>query len=381
MFRYFHISIRIMNQFSISRIYFENPGIFLSKEITIILLSTSSSIMVDCLALFSGVQMVMTEPITAIAHPNIAFVKYWGNKDPNLRIPSNGSISMTLGALTTRTQVRFDESLSEDRIEINGEIAMGEVYTRASSHLDLVRSLAGISARAHVDSDSDFPIAAGLASSASGFAALSLAATKAAGLSLSPEELSSLARKSSGSASRSIFGGFVEWMPGSTDANSHALPFAAQDHWDLIDVIALVHEGEKSIGSSEGHAAAQTSVLQSARILDSQRRLDICRQAILDRDFRTLTEIIEEDSNMMHAVMMTSKPPILYWEPTTIKIIQRVQIWRLEGLDVCYTIDAGPNVHCICTPDSASEVETLLGNLPGVKRVLTSKPGGPCRTE
>jgi diphosphomevalonate decarboxylase len=206
---------------------------------------------------------------------------------------------------------------------------------------------------------------------------LSLAGSKAAGLSLSPQELSSLSRKASGSASRSIFGGFVEWLPGDNDDNSHAIEIASEDHWDLVDVIAIVQEREKEIGSTEGHAAASSSALQEARVVDAGRRLDLCRQAIANRDFAALCEVVEEDSNMMHSVMMTSKPPIFYWEPATINIIKSVERWRREGLSVCYTIDAGPNVHCICTSETADEIQTRLKNLPGVNSVISSHPGGP----
>jgi diphosphomevalonate decarboxylase len=320
-----------------------------------------------------------TKTFTAIAHPNIAFIKYWGNLDPVLRIPSNGSISMTLGDLTTRTSVRFDDSLSEEIIEINGEIATGSAHDRAAAHLDRIRTIAGISTKAEVRTISDFPLAAGLASSASGFAALSLAGTKAAGLSLSSPELSSLARKASGSASRSIIGGFVEWIQGNNDESSHAVEIADMNHWDLIDVIAIVREEEKAIGSTEGHSVASSSALQDARIGDAKRRLDICRRAIVNRDFESLSQVVEEDSNMMHSVMITSNPPIFYWEPATINIIKSVERWRKEGLHVCYTIDAGPNVHCICTSESAPEIQARLSNLQGVNRVLSSKPGGACR--
>lgn len=316
---------------------------------------------------------------SARAHPNIAFIKYWGNIDPVLRVPANGSISMTLGNLETHTTVEFDRKLSDDQVIINNEKSTGEAFSRAQSLLDIIRSQANLDSRATVNSKANFPIGTGLASSASGFAALTLAASKAAGLNPSQNELSMLARQASGSACRSIFGGFVEWLPGDNHSNSYALQIAEKDHWELIDVIAIVQEDEKEIGSTSGHALADSSPLQAARVLDASRRLDICRRAILDRDFSTLSQVVEEDSNMMHSVMITSKPPLLYWEPATISIMQNVVLWRDEGLEVCYTIDAGPNVHCICTSDSAIEIETRLRKLSGVNRILTSKPGGPAK--
>jgi diphosphomevalonate decarboxylase len=321
----------------------------------------------------------MSKKYSARAHPNIAFIKYWGNIDPVLRVPANGSISMTLGNLETHTTVEFDRKLSDDQVIINNEKSTGEAFSRAQSLLDIIRSQANLDSRATVNSKANFPIGTGLASSASGFAALTLAASKAAGLNPSQKELSMLARQASGSACRSIFGGFVEWLPGDNHSNSYALQIAEKDHWELIDVIAIVQEDEKEIGSTSGHALADSSPLQAARVLDASRRLDICRRAILDRDFSTLSQVVEEDSNMMHSVMITSKPPLLYWEPATISIMQNVVLWRDEGLEVCYTIDAGPNVHCICTSDSALEIQTRLGKLSGVNRILTSKPGGPAK--
>lgn len=336
--------------------------------------------MVDCQARVSRVLFHMAKTsTTAIAHSNIAFIKYWGNIDPQLRLPANGSLSMTLADLETSTTVKFDGNLNADQVVINGEEATGRAYSRVEAHLDRIRGLANLDYKANVNTKSNFPIGTGLASSASGFAALTLAATKASGLNLPSQELSVLARKASGSACRSIFGGFVEWYANQEDQASFAEPIADENHWDLVDVIAIVREKEKEIGSTNGHGAAESSPLQNARVSDSSRRLEQCRRAILERDFSSLYQIIEEDSNLLHSVMLTSRPPIIYWEPVTISIMQNVVHWREEGLEVCYTIDAGPNVHCICSSASASEVEARLGNLTGVRRVLTSRVGGPAR--
>lgn len=317
--------------------------------------------------------------VTAIAHPNIALIKYWGNRDPSLRLPANGSISITLENLETRTSVEFSDTLISDQITINDKRVTGEALTRVEEHLNRIRTLAKMDIYAMVSSTSTFPQSAGLASSASGFAALTLAATNAAGLDLSMTELSILARQASGSACRSIFGGFVEWHVGEDDRHSFAEQIAERDHWDLIDVIAIVSDAEKEIGSTSGHAAASSSPLQPARVADAPRRLGLCRKAILNRDFSSLAKVVEEDSNMMHAVMLTSSPPIMYWEPATLTIMHQVQSWRAEGLQVCYTIDAGANVHCICASASALEVERRLGRIEGVIQILSSKPGGPAR--
>ena len=316
---------------------------------------------------------------TAIAHPNIAFIKYWGNRDRQLRIPSNGSISMNLGDLESRTQVSFDGNLEADQLYLNGQEVQGKPLYRVSALLQKVRELSGDKQYARVESENNFPTGAGVASSASGFAALSLAASCAAGLELSEREVSRLARTGSGSACRSVPAGFVEWLPGEDDQSSYAVSIANPEHWDLTDCIAVVSQAHKSTGSQEGHAFADSSPIQAARLEDTQRRLDMCRQAILQRDFDAFAQITELDSNLMHAVMQTSNPALLYWCPATIAVMQAVPDWRKAGLPACYTIDAGPNVHVICPSQSAPEVKKRLRQIPGVQCVITSKNGGAAR--
>jgi diphosphomevalonate decarboxylase len=167
----------------------------------------------------------------------------------------------------------------------------------------------------------------------------------------------------------------VEWHIGTDHASSYAESFAGPDHWNLVDVIAVISEDHKAVGSRQGHTAAMTSDLQTARVAGAAERFAICRQAILERDFATFADLVERDSNLMHAVMMTSRPPLFYWLPTSLAIMIRVSQWRAEGLNVCYTLDAGPNVHCICTGDSADEVARRLEAIDGVRGVLKARPG------
>lgn len=313
---------------------------------------------------------------TALAHPNIALIKYWGNRDETLRVPANGSISMNLGGLSTRTTVSFQPSLPFDELIINGREVTGRGLERVTQILDLVRARAGIQDKAEVISENDFPSGAGIASSAAAFAALALAASRAAGLTLSEEQLSRLARRGSGSACRSIPAGFVEWRAGTRDEDSFAVSIAPPEHWDLADCIAIVHAGHKKTGSTEGHALAGTSPLQAVRVADAPRRLEICRRAILDRDFEALAHIIELDSDMMHAVMQTSNPPLLYWQAATVAIFHAVREWRAAGLAVAYTVDAGPNVHVICPRQVQEETARRLRDIPGVQNVLLAHVGG-----
>lgn len=316
---------------------------------------------------------------TAIANPNIAFIKYWGNCEPEARIPANGSISMNLGGLETRTTVTFDAFLNSDDLTINHKPAGGAASGRVSELLNQVRRLAGINHFAQVESENNFPMGAGIASSASAFAALALAASSAAGLTLDEFAVSQLARTGSGSACRSVPGGFVEWLADGCDPDSGAKSIAPPEHWELRDCIAIISREHKPTGSTEGHALAHTSPLQLARVNSAPQRLEKCRNAILARDFEDFATVTELDSNLMHAVMMTSTPSLLYWQPATIAVMQAVQGWRQEGLAVCYTIDAGPNVHIICEQDNLEPVETRLRQISGVQEVLVAHPGGPTR--
>lgn len=316
---------------------------------------------------------------TAIANPNLAFVKYWGNRDNALRIPSNGSLSMNLAGLETKTHVRFDDSLPADSLTLNGKTAPDAALARAKTMLDRVRKMAGISTPAEIVSENNFPTGTGIASSASAFAALAVASAAAAGLHLDEAELSRLARTGSGSACRSVPGGFVEWQAGSTHQDSFAFTIASPEYWTLVDCVAIVSTEHKPTGSTEGHALADTSPLQAARLADAPRRLDICRRAIRTRDFETFADIVELDSNMMHGVMMTSNPRLIYWQSATLAVMEAVQRWRAEGLPVCFTIDAGPNVHVLCEVAYQQQVESKLSEIPGVLNVLSAAPGGPAR--
>lgn len=315
----------------------------------------------------------------AIAHPNIAFIKYWGNRDDALRLPLNGSISMNLSGMESRTSVQFDQALEHDSFELNGETQSAASLQRVSQFLDHVRHLAGSNHCARVSSTNNFPTGAGIASSASAFAALALAASKAAGLDLHQKELSRLARLGSGSACRSIPDGFVEWLPGEGDANSYAVSIAPRDHWDIVDAVAVISQDHKPVGSSAGHKLAHTSPLNAQRVLDAPERLKNCREALLGRDFERFADVVELDSNYMHAVMRTSNPPLVYWEPATEVLLWQVWQWRKQGHAVCSTVDAGPNVHVLALKSELEWLQKALLELPGVKNVLVGEPADGAR--
>lgn len=315
---------------------------------------------------------------TAQAHPNIAFIKYWGNQDNSLRLPANSSLSMNLGELRTVTTVTFSAKQRGDTLSVNGQPVVEAGLERVTGVLDLIRQQAGLAWCARVESSNNFPAGAGIASSASAFAALSLAGAAAARLDLDEASLSRLARRGSGSASRSVPGGFCQWTTGS-DESSVAVSIAPPEHWDLQDVIVVVSQEHKAVGSTGGHHLAPTSSLQEARVTGVEARLKLCREAVLSRDLATLGPVIEEDAVIMHGVMMTSHPPLYYWNAATMTIIHAAIEWRSEGIPVYFTIDAGPNVHLICEAAHAGTVAARAHRLPGVQRVISSGPGGPAR--
>ena len=358
---------------------------------------------------------------TCRAGSNIAFIKYWGVADAgsalggrhpgplsprqtkDLNIPLNNSISMTLADAHTTTTVAWDNSacLPRDTVVIDGVQLEGAPAERIVAHLDRLRALAGVPDRARVVSNNNFPMASGIASSASGFAALTVAGAAALGLRLDATRLSAVARLGSGSASRSLFGGFVEWERGwgegeSEEARgeserqkrtshssllfsrSYAHQMHDESHWALRDVIAIVSAGAKRVSSSSGHRLAATSPFNAARTRCVGDWLKTVRRAIAERDISLLGPVLEADALAMHAVMMTSAPSLLYWQPGTLEVLHAVRDWREEGVPVYFTIDAGPNVHLICEADTAAEIERRVGALPAVRRVLTSGPGpGP----
>jgi diphosphomevalonate decarboxylase len=313
---------------------------------------------------------------TARANVNIALVKYWGKRDRALNLPATGSISLTLDGLGVEARVGF--GAPEERLEIDGEPAVGEEAERVRRFLDLVRAESGCRTAAAVATNSTVPRGVGLASSAAAFAALALAASRAAGLRLEPPALSALARRGSGSAARSIFGGFVEWRRGerSDGRDSVAEPLAAPGDWDVRLVVAVTSTARKPVGSREGMERAAGSPFYPAWVAGADADLDAAREAIHGRDLEALGRVAESSALKMHAVGLGARPPLLYWRGATVECMHRVWALRAEGTPAFVSIDAGPQVKVLCAPAVAARVATALGEVPGVERVLTCGPGG-----
>ena len=322
----------------------------------------------------------MTYPtISARAHANIALAKYWGKASVQNNMPAVPSVSVTLKALTTTTRVTWDEWLTDDEIQVNGVIQQGRGRERVVELLDRVRRFAGISVRARVISSNDFPTAAGLASSASAFAALALAATQGAGLGWDRARISDLARQSSASAARSLYGGFVRLGAGEGSTTYlPAEPLASAEHWDLRIVVAVLSDKAKAVGSTVGMNHTQTSSPYfEAWKAFCHRLAPRIEEAILRKDLKEVGEMAEQSALAMHASAMAAAPAVIYFEPTTLAVLQAVRDMRGGGLSAYATMDAGPHVKVITMGADADEVVERLERIPGVLRTMVSEVGGP----
>lgn len=320
----------------------------------------------------------------ARAHSNIALAKYWGKRDADLNIPAVGSISITLDALHTETTVRFDPGLDADELWLDGA---RRPLGRAGLVLDLIRERAGLEAAARVTSTNSFPTGAGLASSASGFAALAVAGCAAAGVEASPRELSVLARRGSASAARSIFGGFVELHTGPDAADAElvsddafAEPLLPAEDWPLAVVVAITDPAPKAVSSTEGmNATSATSPFYDAWVAGSPGQLDRMRDAVLARDLEAVGELAEHSCLALHSLMLTTRPALIYWNAATVAGIHVVRRLRASGTFVYFTIDAGPQLKAFCLPADAAAVAEELAAVPGVQETIVSGLGGPAR--
>ncbi len=314
----------------------------------------------------------MTRAVTAVACSNIALVKYWGKSAQGDNRTAVPSLSLTLAAMKTTTELRFDDTLAQDRLRIGGSELSGRPRERVARLLDEVRRLAGISARVEMNSHNDFPTASGLASSASGFAALALAAQAAAGLDLGTAAISALARRASASAARSLFGGFVELLA-DADAATEVVP---GDFIDVRMVIAVTTLGPKDTGSTDGMLHTQaTSPYYPAWVELAPRVFADAKQALLRRDLEALGVCMEHSTLAMHASMLAATPGLFYWRDASLRAIDAVRALRAQGVLAYFTLDAGPHVKVLTPSADAARVADALGAVPGVERVLLSEPG------
>lgn len=320
----------------------------------------------------------MSRTAAVRAHANIAFSKYWGKRAYAGNYPAVPSLSLTLDAMTTRTRVTFDDSLRADRFRLGEQEPGGRPLERVSALLDTVRAAVGTTARADVVSLNDFPTASGLASSASGFAALAYAAVRASGLDWTKEKISDLARRSSASAARSVFGGFVELdagpeLPTTGDLAARTLVPATEIDWRLL-VVAL-GDAKKDVSSSDGMVrTARESPYYPAWLQVGPRLHAEVRAALLARDFERFGAATERSALAMHASAFAAG--VVYWQAATLQVLAAVRELRRRGTAVFATMDAGPHVKVLVQPGDAALAGTWLRAVPGVSRVLEAKGAG-----
>ncbi len=316
--------------------------------------------------------------VTATACANFALIKYWGKRDPALNLPATDSLSLTVNTLKTTTTVSVEPELTGDVFQLNGMSASEGQRLRVSRFLDLIRRQSGLSHPMRVESTNTFPDSAGLASSASAFAALAAAAARSAGLDMDRTALSALARQGSGSAARSVFGGFVRMQAGTETDGTDAVgvQVADENHWPLHMLVAVTDDSSKMVGSTEGmEHSRKTSPFYEAFIEGQDNAVLACADAVRDRDMEKLIDLMEANCLAMHAVMISSRPGLLYWNAATVRLIHEVRRMRRSGLAVGFTIDAGPQVKVLVSPESLDAVKDRLMMVDGILNIYDTAPG------
>lgn len=308
---------------------------------------------------------------TALAYANIAVVKYWGKGDEKLRLPVNSSAAIALDAIYTTTTVEFAEKYTKDEVEIDGEQFSDHETQRVSEHLDLIRDMAGKKMFARVKTKNNFPKAVGAASSASGFAALSVAAAAALDLQLSEKELSILARQGSGSASRSIPGGVSVWHRGVSSETSYAERIDYPSDWNFKVLLVFVGEiAQKKVSSTEGMKKASTSPFFKEAVSQAEKNIGRVKQAFTDKSWEDFGKVIEDECYRLHTLCMTSTPNILYWQGATVDIFQMLYRLREQGIHAYFTVDAGPHAHIVCKEKDVVQIKEELQKMSSVQNIV-----------
>ena len=313
----------------------------------------------------------------ARAYTNIALIKYWGKKNEELILPMNNSLSLTLDAFYTETEVIFSDSYMVDEFYLDGTLQDEKATKKVSQFLDLFRKEAGLSLKASVISQNFVPTAAGLASSASGLAALAGACNTALKLGLDDLSLSRFARRGSGSACRSIFGGFVEWEKGHDDLSSYAKPVPSDSFEDdLAMVFVLINDQKKEVSSRNGmRRTVETSSFYQGWLDSVEGDLYQLKQAIKTKDFQLLGETMERNELKMHGTTLAAQPPFTYWSPDSLKAMDAVRQLRKKGIPCYFTMDAGPNVKVLVENSHLSEVQETFTKLFSKEQVITAHAG------
>jgi diphosphomevalonate decarboxylase len=327
------------------------------------------------------------DAVSVVAHPNIALAKYWGKRTEGSNIPAVPSLSVTLAGLATHTRIAFPTGLTAHRLVMGGETIEGEPLGRVARLLEEVRTFSDFSGKApfaEVTTSNDFPTASGLASSASGFAALALAAVRAYGLTWDIDCVSALARRGSASAARSLFGGFVELDPGPAGEPSApgsvvaARQVAPPGHLDLKVLVCVTSEAKKDIGSRDGmYITASRSPYYAAWLEEAPKNFRALKAALLAKDFVRVGELAEASALAMHASAIAAG--VVYFRGVTIEALAALRQLRAKGTPAFATMDAGPHVKVLVRSEDAALVGTWMRAVPGVLRVIEASPGEGAR--
>jgi len=308
----------------------------------------------------------LQDTYTAFAPANIALCKYWGKRDNQLNLPNNDSLSISLGKKGTSTTIKSIDAKYKDQLYLNNHKVeeTSNFYRRVIKHIDLFRSLYGPQSF-EIKTTNTIATAAGLASSSSGFAALTLALSGIYGLNLPSSILSILARLGSGSACRSVFNGFVYWHQGNESHGYDSYATKLPDTWTnlCIGVINISSEN-KGISSRDGmQQTIETCQLYKQWPIQAAQDIKLLKQAIREKDFILLGSTAEKNAMTMHATMLASWPPLFYWTPDSTETIHKVWQARKDGLSIYITMDAGPNVKLLFEKQSINDVKNLFPSI------------------
>jgi diphosphomevalonate decarboxylase len=319
---------------------------------------------------------VINTKSTAIAYTNTALIKYWGKLNEELIIPMNNSISVTNDTLKTTTTIEFSDEYKSDLFLLNGQKATGNIKQKVINHLDYIRSLSSTKVKAKVMSENNFPTSAGLASSASGFAALTVAVCDALELGKNDQELSRISRRGSGSSCRSIFGGYVEWLKEDEQGDSSAIQLADEKWFEISNIVVVLNSEKRKINTRDAmKLSKETSPVYKTRVRNINQQLDIIRKSIKEKDFTLLGRTAEMDCLNMHFTAMTSNPSLVFWTPDTLALMKAVVEMREQDIEAYYTIDTGANIHVLTLPKNESKVMKRLEEIENIEQIFQTKPG------
>jgi diphosphomevalonate decarboxylase len=319
---------------------------------------------------------------TALSHPNKALVIYWGNENDTLRIPTRSSLSVTLQGINHPldyiVSLRTIQSSERDKVIIDGIEDKGEIHSHFVHHLDAMRRYTGFKEKVQVATTKSFPVGSGLAGSAASASALAEAFAGLIGKTGDTRLKSIMARRGSGSASRSVYGGFVMWQKGNSDESSYSKQLFNEHHWDLRNIIAIVSYNPKKVKSIEGMKLSKETCperLYSDFVSAANQHIEQISTALSARDIAKLGELYEKENYLFRQVCIKTIPPLDYWNKATHNILDEVANLRYDSIPAYAGTDAGPNVHIFTVPKHVERVIRTIQEVQGVQNIIHCRVG------